>query len=64
MSTVTTAVAPAASVPSWQVTVWPEAPQLPWPALAEMKDKPLGSGSVIVTPVAGLGPWLTSVSVY
>src|ERR1700729_1973775 len=64
-STVTIAIAvpPVASEPSWQVTVCPEALQLPWPALADRNERPLGSGSVMATSVAGLGPLLTSVSV-
>ncbi len=60
---VTTVAPPAASVPSRHVTVCPDALQLPWPAFADTNDSPLGSGSVIVTPVAGLGPWLTRLSV-
>ena len=61
--TVAIAVPPGASVPSWQVTVCPEALQLPWPALADRNERPLGSGSASVTPVAGLGPLLIRVSV-
>ena len=59
-----TALPPAASVPSAQVTVCPEALQLPWLALAAAKDSPAGSGSVTLTPVAVLGPLLTNDSVY
>ena len=61
---VISALPPAASVPSAQVTVRPDALQLPWLAFAEAKDSPAGSGSVTLTPVAVLGPLLTNDNVY
>ena len=61
---VITALPPAASEPSAQVTVCPEALQLPWLAVAAANDSPAGSGSVTLTPVAVLGPLLTNDSVY
>src|SRR5262249_8166683 len=57
--TVRVIVAPLATVPRSQVTVWPEPVQ---PA-AETKETPAGSVSLRTTPSAALGPLLRTVSV-
>ena len=59
---VTVAEAPLARSPRAQVTVVvPE--QLPWLAVDDRALRPDGSVSVTVTPVAGFGPLLVTVSV-
>jgi len=50
---VTCAATAAAMSPSEQVTVAPEAAQLPWEAVAESSVVPAGRVSVRTTPVAG-----------
>ena len=63
MTIVTVAEAPLARSPSAHVTVVvPE--QLPWLAVDDLALSPEGSVSVTVTPVAGFGPLLVTVSVY
>src|SRR5437763_11586799 len=54
--------APAAMSPILQVRIAPPV-QLPCVAVAETKVFPAGIGSVIVTPVAALGPWLVTTIV-
>ena len=57
---VTDALPPEGTVPTLHVTV----PfSLSHPGVASMKSMPAGSGSLIVTPVASLGPALLAVSV-
>jgi hypothetical protein len=58
----TVAVAPAARLPSAQLTGFRPL-QPPWLAVAETSVTPAGSGSVTVTPVAAPGPWLVTVIV-
>ena len=57
---VTVALAVFASVPRLQLTV---AVQVPWLGVAETNVTPVGTVSVKVTPVAGDGPLLVTVSV-
>ena len=54
--------APAAMSPMLQVRIAPPV-QLPCVEVAETKVFPAGIGSVIVTPVAALGPWLVTTIV-
>ena len=57
---VTVALAPLARLPRLQLTVFPLAVH---PGDAETKVTPAGSVSVSVTPLAGDGPWLLTVTV-
>src|SRR5205809_5364319 len=58
---VNVALAPAARLPTEQVTVPAE---FVHPVLAETKVTPAGRVSVTVTPVAGLGPLFLATTVY
>src|SRR5437660_9399020 len=51
---------PLASVPTWQVTVPDDSPQVPWDGVAETKLTPAGRVSVTVTPPAFAGPLLAA----
>src|SRR6266850_508174 len=57
---VTVALAALARVPRLQLTV---VVQVPWLGVAETNVTPAGTASVRVTPVAGDGPLLVTVSV-
>jgi len=57
---VTVALAAFAKVPRLQLTA---AVQVPWLGVAETNVTPVGTASVKVTPVAGDGPLLVTVSV-
>lgn len=59
----TMAVAPTARFPRRQVSVTPERVQVPCVDVAEMKNRFGENRSTSVTPVAGEGPLLTTVTV-
>jgi hypothetical protein len=59
---VTVAVAPLAKFPMLQVTIPPDCVQLPWLGVAVPYATLEGNVSVIVTPVAGNGPLLVTVT--
>ena len=62
-TTVTVAVVPFASVPSWQSTVPLACVQLPALGVAETKVTPGGSASLTCTLAAAFGPLLRTVMV-
>jgi hypothetical protein len=59
----TVTVAPTARLPSKQVSVTPESVQVPCVAVEVMKKRFGENESMRVTPVAGEGPLLTTVTV-
>ena len=58
------ALAPLPTVPSWQVTVTPDCPQLPCDGVAESKIIPAGRVWVTTVLVAARGPLLPTVRLY